>query len=133
MKVFLVTKGDFDINCILGVCSTKEKALEFIDTAKQLGVVPDINSIPDEVEVDDLDKYLILLKEGYKQYHLKMQKDGSYKVELEKCFHFVNSSFHLRGTKDTRLLYSIIWAKSIEEAAELTNDKRLKLLKVGVW
>jgi hypothetical protein len=142
MKVYTVCQEENNEVCkLVGIFSTNELAQAFIDEVKKSDRVPLINSKADEVELDSLNKFMCLMKEGYKQYYYQMFKDGSYKIEEEKLYHFINSKFHLNnahvakklGMESSVWLYGIVWALSPEKAIELIDKKRLEMINSGEW
>jgi hypothetical protein len=141
MKVYLICKGDTDYCATIGISSTEEKAMKAISVIKNSGKIPNIFEKPEEIEIDGIDKFVLLLEQNYKQYYYYMYRDGHFKIEEEKLYHFINSKFYFNnahlakkvGMESSVFLRGIIWALSPEKAIEVVNNKRLEMIERGEW
>ena len=77
MIAYIVTRGDYSDYRIMGVFSTEENARTFISD-----VLKDEDADIEHWEVDENNVFVQLIRNGYNQYHVKMQKTGEASPEV---------------------------------------------------
>lgn len=118
MKVFIVTSGGFDLCDIVGVTSVKEIAEEFIKVCQETGCIPEINSLPEEYELNQISSYTLRIKNGYTQMHVRLYHNGQFVVTKVKKICLKSNKFaHLDGYD-----YGLVWARTSEEALSLVKE-----------
>ena len=119
--LYVVTSGEYSDYKIESIFSTKEKAEKFCSLFPE-----DAFQKPD-IEEYELDEYS---NKDKKEFRVSMSIDGHVNfvyqidpgdIDKESCF------FH------KNLLYSCCYADDTQHAIKITNERRVKLIALGLW
>jgi hypothetical protein len=127
--IYVVTRGKYSDYRICNLFSTKELAQLFIDSFTN----EDCSAF--RIHSYKLDNLAHELQQGYRPFSLKMTKEGEvYDIEDEydvsDC-DFINDKQNIEFINDE--LWMSVYAKDIEHAIKIVNEKRLELIGLNYW
>lgn len=120
MKLFVVTSGEYSDFKISGIYSSKEKA----EWARKLFATE--NQI-EEWELDSIPIH----PSGMLLFMVRMEKSG-----MVRDFGTVNASDklpHWSPAIEIPAVDFVVWARDIEHATKIANEKRTQLIASGEW
>ena len=121
-KIFVVTSGEYSDYSISGIFSTKQLAQKYIDSFGNRDVYSSFNKI----EVHNLDPFEIELRDGYKPYFLRMDKDGNVSdIKVVTSSHGFDDRTGGDGFDINGRMYVYVYAENEIHAIKICNEKHL--------
>lgn len=126
--IYAVSSGnysDYRVHCVF---STKELAQTYKDYLMQDGGYYDVHEI-EEYELDDMNGMANLIKKGYKNYELKIDRNGNTsEIKIN-----INSWFNAPQIwiRDNSLTVRC-WAKKKKYAVKIANEIRVQLIALNI-
>lgn len=117
MTVYVITAGDYDYCNLVGVTDNEEMAKEFVKLCQDTKCIPDINGFIADFSLEDMPIYLQLLKEGYRQYHVKLYSNGESIISMSKIRLQPSRFKHFTSYEQ-----GLVWAKDEVDAVELVKQ-----------
>ncbi len=133
--VYLVMQCGYEGCNVNGVFSTEENAELFISKQGK----PEYDWEEYHIFPYELDRFISLFNDGYELYDIGMRIDGEIIFD-DVCDYFSSldniglvNKFDIDIYEDSLLIRSCLFAKSLDEAIAIVNEKRLKLLGLNKW
>lgn len=127
-NIFVVTRGDYSDYRICAVFTEKELAEKYVNSFKE-----DDWSKP-RIEIYSLNPYEHQLKNNYKPFFLRMQKDGTC-TEIyvkDSSYGFESEELNI-GFDIHKNMHISIFAKDEKHAIKIANEKRVQLIATNQW
>jgi len=126
--IYAVSSGEYSDYRVHCVFSTKELAQVYKDYLMQDEGYYDVHEI-EEYELDDMNGMANLIKKGYKNYELKIDRNGNTsEIEIN-----INSWFNAPQIwiRDNSLTVRC-WAKDEKHAVKIANEIRVQLIALNI-
>ena len=126
--MYVVTSGEYSDYGIDAIFSSKELAQKFIDSFEDRSY-----SRFNGIEEYPLDPFERELKEGYKPYFLRMDKEGNASdIQIEDSAYGFEDPYE-NGFDVNNGMYIHCYAKDETHAIKICNEKRVQIIESDKW
>ncbi|MCK9597570.1 MAG: hypothetical protein M0R06_00940 [Sphaerochaeta sp.] len=130
MIIYVVTRGRYSDYTIEAVYDDKELAEELVRLRN------DLQDADCQVEEYELNALADKIKQGLLLWRVVMLKNGDTDWVHEAAGYYPEilvSIPKLSARQPVAMLYATVWAKDKEHAVKIVNEKRARIIALGLW